>query len=223
MSAWSDLLDRAIAAAPMLLANRIVAHFEPMPASLAYRPDHARLVRSAIDGLGHDAFALFPETIGRNAFLAAAFAHLARIRDHEELLVAFGTRLGERDESPSRLTGLWRGSGGHDQVGMTPMLRDIVAKHAGNVERSEILFVHNHPEHDVKSLVRFLLGWTPLASSPDRNTAVGMNLNAALRSLFGQASHHRFYLVDEEMLGRFWLPSVETFMTILRDLKVDFS
>lgn len=223
MSAWSEVLDRAIAAAPMLLANRVVAHFEPMPASLAYRTEHARLVRSAIDGLRHDGLAVFPETVGRNAFLAAAFEHLARIQDREELLVAFGTRRGERDESPSRLTGLWRGIGGRDQVGMTPLLRDTVAKHAGKVERSEILFVHNHPEHDVKSLVRFLLGWTPLASSPDRNLAAGMNLNAAMRSIFGPASHHRFYLVDEGMLGRFWLPSVETFMAILRNLKVDFS
>jgi hypothetical protein len=41
MSLWDDLVERAIAAAPMLLANRIVAHFEPMPSSLNYRTDHA--------------------------------------------------------------------------------------------------------------------------------------------------------------------------------------
>jgi hypothetical protein len=223
MSVWDDLIARAVAVAPMLLANRIVAQFEPMPAAIDYRTDHAYLVRSAISATGHDGFAAFPEPLGRNAFIVAALEHLAPIRDREELIVAFGKRRGSRDEAPSRLEGLWRGIGGRDEVSITPLLRDTVQKQSGAMDRSEIIFVHNHPEHDVKSLIRFLFGWTPLASSPDRDTALRMNLTASLRSMLGHANHFRFYLVDEGKLARFWLPSVETFMALLGNLKIDFS
>jgi hypothetical protein len=216
MSGWDDLLERAVAAAPMLLANRVVAEFEPMPASLSYRPSHAQLVRSAISATDHDGFAVFPEPIGRNPFLAGAFEHLAPIRDHEELLVAFGRRRGADDASPSRLEGLWRGIGSHDQVGITSRLRDIIEKQARAIDSCEMIFIHNHPEHDIKSLVRLLFGWTPLASSPDRDAAVGMNARAAVQTLWGPSSHYRFYIVDEEQLARFWLPSVESFLAAFR-------
>jgi hypothetical protein len=211
MNVLADLLERAIEAAPMLLGNRIIAEFEPMPTSLAYRESHARVVKAGIRDAAHDELKAFPSTVGRNAFLAAAFEHLTEIDDHEELIVAFGKRRGTRDESPTMLSGLWRGIGRHDEVGITPLLRHTLETQAA-YDRSEIIFVHNHPMHDVKSLVRFLFGWTPLASSPDRNVALRMNTIAALKSMAGFSNHHRFYLVDEERLARFWLPSLEWFL-----------
>ncbi len=214
----SDLLERALQAAPMMIGNRIIAQFEPIPRSLSFREEHARAVRNAIDSVGHDGFATFSTPIGRNAFLVGTFDHLEAVEDREELIVGLGKRRGSSDESPTLLYGLWRGIGDRDEVGMTPLLRDTISKQAAALDRSEVIFVHNHPAHDVKSLIRFLFGWTPLASSSDRDTALRMNTMAALKSMVGLSNHYRFYLVDEGRLARFWLPPLEWFLVALQKL-----
>jgi hypothetical protein len=207
-----NLLERLLAFAPDLVLHRTLAQFESAPFALRHRPENAARVTRAIGATSADAFARFKPAVGRNDFLVAALRHLSEIQEHEELLIAMGRRRGTDAAAPSALEGMWRGRGTRGQVGLAPEARDLIDKQVGVVPNAEMIFVHNHPRHDLKSLLAFLVGWKPLPSSRDRDTALAFNVRAALSTVSGVPSAFRFYIVDEGELSEFFLPSVETFV-----------
>ena len=214
----ADLIDRTLRAAPVIALNRLLAEFEPTKDSFYVRPARVGAITKAIRSTPPDEFTRFHTPKGRTDFLWAALNHLAPMIDHEELLVAFGRRRGADRNSPSQLEGLWRGVGSRSSVELTPRVREVIARQA-SVDRGEVLVVHNHPAHDVKSFLRLLFGWKPLPSSQDREVALHYNVEATLRSLQdARGGTLRWYLVDEDRLSGFYLPSLERILSALRFL-----
>lgn len=214
-SYFVDLLGRAAAAIPFVAKHAVLAAFEPKPVTLKSRPANVAAVSRAILGLGHDEFVQMKSPKGRNDFLVAAQNHLRCLKEHEELLVAFGRRKGATRSAASRLTHLWRGKGTADRVDFTPALLHAL-ENASRDEAGSVLLVHNHPKFDVKTLFSMIAGWTPLPSSTDRMVALHYNLNWIKNVLTGRGgATMRWYLVDEGHLAEFYLPPVEFFEGIL--------
>ncbi len=209
-----DLIRRAVEAAPIIAAHRALAEFEPTKSKFRVRSGNVSAITKVLRSLGHDEVRLFPTPKGRTDFLWAAYNHLVKLTDHEELFVALGRRRGDGEHAPSSLEGVWRGVGGRDSVALSPQVQGMIERQI-LVENGEVIIVHNHPPFDVKSLYSFLFGWKPLPSSADREVALGHNLRAFFSALQnGRGGRLRWYLVDESKLAEFYLPSLERIMDL---------
>ena len=216
MSVLEFLVGQAARLAPELAVQRALAEFEPTIEKVRIRPARVGWVTKALRATPHDGFALLPKSVGRENFLYAAWKHLVELDDHEELVVGLGRRHGPRSTSPSRIEGLWRGVGGRGSVSFTPLALQAIQNQA-KVERGDILVVHNHPPHLLKSFLSGLFGgWKPMPSSGDRNTAFAHDLRALGALMKGQGNAgFRWYLVDEGRLAQFFMPSTERLVALL--------
>ena len=212
----AHFIERTIRAIPPIIAHRLLAQYEPTLNHFRVRPMNVAVIQRSLRSLAHDSFYRFPTPKARHDFLDAALRHLSPLRDHEELLVAFGKRQGLSRHAGSRLEGIWRGVGSRDHVDFTPAAQSIIDKYISTVRRGEVIVVHNHPPNDIKGLITLLAGWKPIPSTLDRKTALHYTLDALLNQLAGRSDTIlRWYLVDAERLSEFFMPSLSQIVGVL--------
>jgi hypothetical protein len=76
---------------------------------------------------------------------------------------------------------------------------------------AEILLIHNHTSHLVKSINGGQVDWRPMRSAADRALALRV-LQPRIQHLLTvhRPSSFKWYLVDEGRVGQFLLPSFDT-------------
>jgi hypothetical protein len=210
-----SLVDQAKAAIPELAAQGLVALFEPVKMSFPGHPAKSAAVTRAIRRTEPDGVTKFRTAKGREDFLWSALSYLSPIRGHEELLMAFGRSHGRDRSSPSRLEGVWRGVGDARSVRLTPRAEGIIRERLA-MDRGQVILVHNHPPNLIKTIMAKTLGWRPIASETDRETALLRNLSTFLRDpTTGFGTALRWYLVDEGEMSEFYLPSLRRTLAAL--------
>ena len=205
-----------VEAVALLALQRMLAAFEPPPLRVIPVRNSANTaaVTAALRRAPHDTLYRFPRPKSRSAVLAAVRNYLAGINDHEQLVVTFGRAHG----AGARFEGFWIGHGGRSQVGLSPLALQTIDRQL-RVDGAEILVVHNHPEHDLKTLLRLLVGWRPLPSGQDRDTAFAHNMRTwRVLAESGSWACFKWYLVDEGEIAEFYLPSIEKIVHVLRQL-----
>jgi hypothetical protein len=202
-----------------LLLNGLLSKCDPTLPRLSYLSAQVGVITKAIRRARNDELVPFPTPKGRSDFLVAAHRYLAAIADHEELIAAFGRCLGTHTNAASRLTHIWRGVGDRGSVRFTPHLIELINDQL-NLTNGEVLLVHNHPDHALKSVLNHFELWRPIPSSQDRNTAMIHNIDVLQRQLSRRSiAKVRWFLVDEGELAEFRLPSIECMASVLRSAK----
>lgn len=100
-----ELFQRAVKVVPELLVHRVLAAFEPVRDSFLVGDGSVSAITRAIRKAAPDGVSTFRTVKGRTDFLYAALKYLSSVTDHEEMLIAFGTRQGQRRNAPARLEG----------------------------------------------------------------------------------------------------------------------
>ncbi len=185
-----------------------VSALEPTKDTFRTKTGHLAAVTRRSRSTRHDQLASFASPKRQDDVLYASLTHLEHL-DREDALVMFGRRRGSANVYPL-YEDLWRGVGEERAVDLTPRAHKLIANHVGNVDRSDILVVHNHPAHWMKSLAADLVGWPPTPSSRDRELAFLHTLRW-LRELLpsGRDARVHWYLVDRHQLKEFFLPPVD--------------
>lgn len=200
-----------------LLLNRILSECDPILPRLSYLSGQVGVITKTLRQTAHDQLASFATPKGRSDFLVAAHKHLSGISTHEELIAAFGRTLGQRLRASSRLTHVWRGVGDAQSVRFTPRLIQLINDQA-MLPDGEVLLVHNHPQHALKSVLDYFGLWRPIPSSQDRNVALAYTIGSLQRqTLGGPIARVRWFLVDQGELAEFRLPSIEWIASMVRD------
>ena len=198
-----------------LAVSGVLAELDPVSDSIRYDPSRVSAIVRAIrqSRAGLETPLRTPK--GRWDFLEACRRYLGPLSDREELIVAFGTQGGTIRHSRSRLTTIWRGVGQERQVQLpTELLArlDDVARS----KNAEAILVHNHPHFWVRRLLAQAGAWIPTASEVDRDLAVAYEQKVFTTWMrVGQAGRLRWYLVDENEIREFRLPSFERIRAIV--------
>jgi hypothetical protein len=212
---FDDLLSRAMVALPRVMANRVLTQFEPEKDVFYTRRGHVGAITRLVKAAKHDELKLFTSPKELDDFLWSAFRYLRLLGDHEEILVA----LGQRPESPAgrvRLDGLWRCVGTRSESSFTPLSRQIIDQQVCRIHGGCAIIVHNHAPYDVRAFLKLFFGWTPLPSSKDREIALAGDMAMLRRWVAtGHEGTLRWYLVEEDRMREFFLPSVERFQRVL--------
>jgi hypothetical protein len=141
-------------------------------------------------------------------FYGPRAVHLAAIDTHEELLVGFGKRRGRARNAGARIEFVYRAVGDPSRVAVTRRLIALLETQLTR-ERAEVLLIHNHPRHWLKTVVRDLLDdRKPMPATSDRNVAIAL-LSSRIGHLLSSAgpSSFKFFLLDEGSMAEFLLPS----------------
>lgn len=198
-----------------LLKAAVVAALEPEKEWFTNRPAQVGAITKVLRTLRHDERKRFASPKGRDDFLWAALNYLAPL-PHEELLVAIGSRRGNRRSSGAALRSVHRTVGTRASVTPTPFVRALVDAELER-EGAEVILVHNHPSNVVKSALQLVVDWRPVPSDADRNLAralLGQRLEHVLTA--ARPSSLKWYLVDEGRLGEFFLPAADELLAWLR-------
>jgi hypothetical protein len=153
----------------------------------------------------HDEAREFNGSVGRDDFLQAARNYLKNL-NHEELLVAVGSRRGNARNSGAALRRVHRTIGDRSHVAVTAKLRTLLNVELQR-EGAEIILIHNHPPNPLKMAIRRAIGWRPLPSDADRALAFNLFERRAQHFMTAQRpSSLKWFLVDEGRIGEFFLP-----------------
>jgi len=189
----------------------VVASLEPVKESFRTRPGQVGAITRTLRALGHDEVRDFSSPKGRDDFLWATANYLESL-NHEELIVAFGSRRGRDRSAAACLRRVHRTVGTESSVAVTTKLLRLLDEYLAR-EGAEVALVHNHPSNLLKTVVRHTIGWRPIASRQDRNLAlsfwrsrVGHFLTATRPSSF------KWFLLDEGELAEFPLPTMDTLL-----------
>jgi len=192
-----------------LLKGAAAAALEPEKRGFRIRPGQVGAITRTLRAIGHDETREFSSPKGRDDFLWATANYLAPL-EHEELIVAIGSRRGSRRAAGACLRRVHRVVGQRDNVPVTPALSALLENELQR-DGAEILLVHNHPRHLIKTAIGHVVGWRPLASDADRALAQRV-LQGRVAHLLTSArpSSFKWYLVDERQIGEFVLPPFDT-------------
>jgi len=190
----------------------VVAAVEPRKSTFRVRSGQVGAVTKTLRSLAHDELRSFASPKGRDNFLWATANYLAPL-DHEELIVAFGTRRGRARGAGAALRRVHRSVGVRDRVSLTPSLLTLLDAELRR-DGAEIVLVHNHPPNALKSAIGNVLGWRPIASAQDRNLATAF-LESRVGHLLSseRPSSLKWYLVDEGEVGEFVLPTLDVLLS----------
>ena len=196
--------------------------FESTKQEFRVRPAQVSAITRQIRRLGHDATYEFPTPKARDAFLYAALRYLDPL-PHEELLVAVGARRGSARAAGAALRRMHRVVGDVASVTLTQSVIDLVAS-AVDTPGGEIVLVHNHPSCLEKSIIRNVIGWTPIPSDQDRRLAAAL-LTPRLRGMLTSArpASLKWYLVDEGEMAEFLLPAIDDIELVAERAIADFT
>src|SRR5690349_12364123 len=105
----------------------VIAALEPEKEWLRVRPAQVRAALRVLRKVPHDGLLEFASPTGRDDFLEAARKYLQGL-DHEELLVAFGTRRGSARNAGASLRRVHRTVGTRSNVPVTDTLRALICE-----------------------------------------------------------------------------------------------
>jgi hypothetical protein len=199
-----------------LLAHRVVAGLEPDKNKFRVRRGHVGAITRTLSRIDHDEVKPFASPKNRDDFLWAACRHLDPIDTHEELLVGFGTRRAPARNAGAQIKFVYRAVGEKARVAITPRLVSLLETQLTK-DRAEVVLVHNHPGHPVRSFIRNMLEDSkPLPSGSDRDIATSL-LQSRVGHLLASAwpSSFKFYLLDEGRMAEFLLPSPDGLLDAL--------
>lgn len=194
--------------------DALVAALEPRKSTFRVRPGQVGAITKLLRGLGHDEIKSFASPKGRDSFLWAAANYLAPL-PHEELIVAFGDRRGSRRTAGAALRRVHRSVGERDRVSLSANLSSLLEMELQR-DGAEIVLVHNHPAHPLKSAIGAVLGWRPIASTQDRRLATAFAATRLAHTIASpRPSSFKWYLVDEGEVGEFILPPLDVLLAWL--------
>jgi hypothetical protein len=189
----------------------VVASLEPLKDSFRTRPGQLGAITRTLRNLRHDEVRDFSSPKGRDDFLWATANYLEPL-DHEELIVAFGSRRGRHRSAAACLRRVHRTVGTQGSVALTLGLLQLLDEYLAR-EGAEVVLVHNHPSHLLKTVMRHTIGWRPIASSQDRNLAVSFWQSRVGHFLTAsRPSSFKWFLLDEGELAEFPLPTLDTLL-----------
>lgn len=146
--------------------------------------------------------------IYRKAFLYGCYSFYCQLNDgYEWLIIGFGETLGTK----TRIDKFYMQKGGTSEVNIPSNITSSMIKTTSN---SDFIFVHNHPPKPVRLLKNFIIGDTPIASTKDRNIA----WQHKLETVFGLLGKRRFYLIENNQVKEFYLPSLDSIMASIKRL-----
>lgn len=119
-----------------------VAALEPKKNTFRVRSGQVGAVTKTLRSLAHDELRSFASPKGRDDFLWATANYLAPL-EHEELIVAFGTRRGRARGAGASLRRVHRSVGVRDSVSLTANLLTLLDAELAR-DGAEIVLVHNH-------------------------------------------------------------------------------
>ena len=210
-----DIISKILEKLSPYIISRILTLGEPEKRTPYARGHDAAHITRILRKATHDSIHRFNTPKGRDTFLQAVLKHLERIQDREWLVVGLGKRIGSARSRPSRIEGMWVGHGTRDQVSLTQLARQLVSQQVERVTNGEAIIVHNHPTNPVKWTLNQVIGWTPLPSGIDRQTAFRAHLTTLKNFInSGQQGHFRFFLVDEGKLREFFIPPPESIVSL---------
>jgi hypothetical protein len=186
-----------------------LALLEPEKTVFRVRSGQTGAITRTLRRLRHDEFACFQKSKGRDDFLWSVTKYLAAL-DHEELIVGIGSRRGRTRSAGAALRYMHRTVGDRASVPITPQLEARLEKELTR-DGAEVVLVHNHPPHLVKTLIGQALPWRPLASDADRLLAQRFLMSRIGHLLAAERpSSFKWFLVDEGRLSEFCLPPLDT-------------
>jgi hypothetical protein len=190
----------------------VVSACEPLKDSFRTRPAQVAAITRTLRSLRHDEVRDFQSSKGRDDFLWATANYLEPL-EHEELIVAFGSRRGTSRSAGASIRRVHRAVGTPTSVTLTPKLVGLLDEYLAR-DGAEIVLVHNHPSNPIKTAIRNTIGWRPIASAQDRDLAL-----AFFRSRVGhfltatRPSSFKWFLLDEGELAEFTLPTLDVLRT----------
>ena len=213
-----NALDGLGQAAVELAKAAAVSAFEPLKTEFRVPRGQPGVITKALRRMPHDETREFSAPKAREAFLLAAYRYLTPL-DHEELVVAVGSRRGRGRSAGARLVKLHRVVGSADRVALTPKLRFLLDEYL-DLEGGEVVLVHNHPRHPVKSFINEHIGWRPIPSAQDRELALSF-LQTRLEHCLtvGRPSSWKWYLVDESQIAEFVLPTLDALAALMQKIQ----
>lgn len=204
-----------------LATARLLAELDPVADSIRYDPSRVSAILRAIRQTTAGSETRLRTPKGRWDFLEACRRYLAPLHDREELVVAFGTQGGQLRQSRSRLTTIWRGVGQERKVELPTALLTRLDSIASS-KNAEAILVHNHPHLWIRRLLARAGLWLPTASQTDRDVAMAYEQKVLASWIrVGEAGRLRWYLVDENDIREFRLPSFERMRTLAAALRPD--
>jgi hypothetical protein len=204
-----------------LAVARVLAELDPVTDSIRYDPSRVSTIHRSIRQMTLESETRLRTPKGRWDFLEACRRYLAPLHDREELIVAFGTQGGTQRHSRSRLTSIWRSVGEKRKVELPTELLTRLDSIAGS-KNAEAILVHNHPHFWLRRLLAQAGLWLPTASYADRDLAVAYEQKAFAAWLrAGSAGRLRWYVVDENEIREFRLPSLDRMRALAEVLRVD--
>jgi len=212
-----EILDRIWEKLPPYIESRLLTLAEPEKRSFRIRRYQSGPITRILHRANHDSVHCFRTPTNRDTFLWAVLNHLKKTHDKEWLVIGLGRRLGIEKSRPSKIEGMWVGHGNRGQVGLTPLGMRLIKQQTQKVKNGEVILIHNHLTDPFKWIVGQFIGWTPLPSEADRQTAFKLYIeNLKTLSNKSYPGFYRFYLVEEGRLREFFLPPVNTLLEVFR-------
>lgn len=201
-----------------VVVQRLLAEFEPRTAAMRFDSAQVGAIRRSLRRSRGNEIFFSSGAKARWDFLEAARRHLCSLRDREELLVAFGTKGGPSRRARSYLTSFMRSVGTERQVALEPQLLCRLMDVAKSANE-EALIIHNHPPHWMRGIASALGLWRPTPSDQDRALMTAFETaRAAAWFTHAGCGRLRWYLVDEEEISEFRLPTWGTIGAVLQRL-----
>lgn len=98
--------------------------------------------------------------------------------------------------------------GGVSSVGLPTSVQAQIRGHIEATDGAEVIHVHNHPDGLARTIKNLVLGEGPITSDADREVQQAHEAVAkmAASNTLGRRKI-RFYVVENGLLHRYWLPS----------------
>ena len=201
-----------------LVSSKALTLIEPEIFSLAgVRLGQVRHISKLLTTSDSDEFKKFPNLYGRHTTLAGILSFLEKDHVREYLITAFGKRKTGKLNGPAQYEGFHISHGGESSVGFSEKCLHYLNLHSKQVNKSEILIFHNHPNGIVRDFISQLVDWSPLPSNTDRDTVYHFKRQGVIDLLTsGKYGIMKFYLVEMGRLREIKWPSLDRIMKILK-------
>lgn len=139
--------------------------------------------------------------IYRKAFLYGCATFYYYLNDQNEwLIIGFGEKSGAR----TKINSYYIQQGDVNGVEVPTSIIEYVSNLIKKMPNSDVIFIHNHPPKPLRLLKNFIAGEIPIASTQDRHFA----WRNKLETVFGLLGKKRFYLIENDLVKEFYLPSL---------------
>ena len=145
--------------------------------------------------------------IYRRAFLygCSTFYYYLSV-PNEWLIVGLGETLGKK----TKINRFYMRQGTASGVNIPLSIIENISNLIETSPNSDVIFVHNHPSRPLRWLKNFILGNNPITSTHDRNYA----WQHRIETVFGLLGKRRFYLIENDLVKEFYLPSLKDIASV---------